>query len=601
MENKNTYIIIAIVIVIALIGGYFVLTPTSTPTPTPTPTPVVTEREAKWKDWSETIYIGVTGYEFHPDGFDIGTDSSTEIYRHLCAPRLLWVDGTKLGQYNCHVAESWTKKTDEDGDVYVEFKLKPGLTFRDGTPINAEAVVWAWKRGLYDLPYRTQNSAWNHQWTMEETWAASPKGLVVEDDLTLRMYCNPAWPNFDPFWKHFLFGVEIGFLFSPTLGEQYGKENSSLEDYAIIGKHGGYGPFYLESWVPNERYTLVADEDFPVNPLGGMAGPSYSEHIKKVVVIGYEDTASIRMALEAQEIDIIYVGSLARADIPTLSENPGIKVTIVPYVGFGNQLHMNFAPEFYPLNVTKVRQAIQYAVDPQEIIDKLTFGTATISHSPVRPGMDFYKPELESIRALPMDERIQIAKDLLAEAGFPDGFTTQFWYATGVGTEAFNRDIGTILQAQLAKIGITLELKFTESGIYYDMVEAGKLPMFTRGWTLDYPDPDTELMYMMQSTCPDLAMRINFNDSHIDEILTEGRAIYGTGQEERREEIYTELQDLIVERGFSVPLYLDGFWWAQNDYVEDYRPWMTCDRVGQGIWNIKKVIPSGWETRDPPN
>jgi ABC-type transport system substrate-binding protein len=165
---------------------------------------------------------------------------------------------------------------------------------------------------------------------------------------------------------------------------------------------------------------------------------------------------------------------------------------IIPNLGSGNQLHMNYAPEFAPLNDTRVRKAIQYAVDPQEIVDKLMFNTATVSDSPVRPSLDFYKPIMAEIRDLPMDERIDIAKGLLADAGYPDGFTTQFWYISGSGDEAFNRDLGTILQEQLAKIGITLELKFTERGLYFDMVRAGQLPMFTRGWTFDYPDPDTE-------------------------------------------------------------------------------------------------------------
>jgi peptide/nickel transport system substrate-binding protein len=506
-----------------------------------------------------------------------------------------------MGLYNNHIAESWEEKTDEDGDVYIEFKLQPGLTFRDGTPINAENMKWNWERALYDLPTRTQNAESYAVYAMKQSWAASPKGLVVEDDLTLRMYSNPNWPSFDPFWKHFLFGLDYSFMYSMTLGEQYGKEESSLEDYTIIAQQGGYGPFYLESWVPNERYTLLADEDYPVNPLGGDAGPTYSEHIKKVVVIRYDDPASLRMALESHEIDMTTANQLSRADVPSLLETSGITMQLIPFMGSGNQLHMNYDPQFAPLNILEVRQAIQYAVDPDEIVSKLMFDTATVSHSPVRPNMKFYKPVMEPIRTLPMDERIAKAKELLTEAGYADGFTTQFWYISGVGSEAFNRDLGTILQAQLAKIGITLELKFTERGLFLDMVRAGQLPMFTRGWTFDYPDADTELFYMMHSESPDLAMRINFVDSHLDDILIEGRQIYNKGLEERREEIYTELQDYIVDYGFDVPLYLDGFWYGYGDYVKDYRPWVNVDKPNQGIWNIEKEIPDDWETYDPPN
>lgn len=603
MENKKNYMIIAAVLIVAVLG-YIVLRPGTTEptlTPTPTPTPTDTVREGKWEDWSETLYIGVTSYEFHPGGFDIGSSSATTIYRHLLGPRLLWIDRTETGQYNSYIAESWSEKIDEDGDVYIEFKIEPGLTFRDGTPIDAENMKWNWERALYELPARTQNSESYAVYAMEQSWAGSPKGLVVEDDLTLRMYSNPLWPSFDPFWKHFLFGLDYSFMYSKTLGEEFGLEESSLEDYTIIGEQGGYGPFYLESWVPNERYTLVRDEDFPVNPLGGDAGPSYSEHIKKIIVISYQDPASLRMALESHEIDLTWAGQLSRADVPSLMETAGIVMKLIPNMGSGNQLHMNYDPAFAPLNIVEVRKAIQYAVDPAEIVEKLMFNTASVSMSPVRPSLDFYKPIMEPIRSLPMDERIDIAKALMAEAGYADGFTTQFWYISGVGSEAFNRDLGTVLQAQLAKIGITLELKFTERGLYFEMVRAGQLAMFTRGWTFDYPDPDTELFYLMHKDSPDLAKRINFVDDHISDLLVEGRQIYGKGQEERREEIYTEIQDYIVENGFDVPLYIDGFWYGYGDYVVNYEPWLTTDKPNQGLWNIEKVIPSDWESRDPPN
>jgi ABC-type transport system substrate-binding protein len=307
------------------------------------------------------------------------------------------------------------------------------------------------------------------------------------------------------------------------------------------------------------------------------------------------------MALQTGEIDMTWAGELARADVPSLQTDANLVIEIIPNVGSGNQLHMNYADQFAPLNDTRVRQAIQYAVDPQEIVDKLMFGTATASDSPVRPYLEYYKPVMKPIRDLPMSERIAKAKALLTEAGYANGFTTQFWYASGVGTEAFNRDLGTVLQAQLAKIGITLELKYTERGAYMDMFRAGQLPMTTRGWTFDYPDPDTELFYLMHSSSPDLAKRINFNDTHVDDLLVEGRVLYGTGNDDRRAEIYTELQDYIVENGFDVPLYLDGFWYGYQTYVKNYKPWLTTDKPNQGLWNIEKDIPAGWETRDPPH
>jgi peptide/nickel transport system substrate-binding protein len=511
----------------------------------------------------------------------------------------MWEDSTESGKYNPLYAEGYTYKTDKDGDVYVEWKIKPGLTYNDGTPINAQNVKYCWERVLEGAK-RKQNF-FDHLYDVGTAWARTEKGLVVDDNLTLRMYIRQEYPYFDAEWRHFLFGIHYAFTFSSPLAKQYAQENSTLEDMEYFAKHAGWGPFVLESWVPNERYTMVADEKYPVNPLGGAAGPSYSEHIKKVIVIRYDDSASLRMALEAGDIDITTDGQIARADIQDISKNPDITVEIIPYMGYGNHLHMNWAPEFYPLNVTKVRQAIQYAIDPQEIVDTMGYGTAEVSNTPVRPTPihKFWKPVLEPIRSLPLEERIAKGKQLLKEAGLPNGFTTQFWYASGVGSESFNRDLGTILQHQLAKIGITLELKFIESGVYTSMRNAGQLSMFLRGWTFDYPDPDTELFYYMYSS-GNIAPKTHFNDSYVDNLIDEGRALYNAGKEKEREAVYYALQDYIVEKGYSVPLYIDGFYYAYRSAVKNYIPWRNTDGVNMGLWNIEKAIPDNWATYDPP-
>jgi ABC-type transport system substrate-binding protein len=129
---------------------------------------------------------------------------------------------------------------------------------------------------------------------LEESWGLTQKKLIVPSEYTIDMYTNPAFPTFQPFWKHFLFGLSYSFMFSETLGKQYGKENSTLADYTIIGQKGGYGPFYLDTWVEGQRYTLLADTNYPVNPLGGTGGPSKATGLDKVVVSAYQDPASVR-------------------------------------------------------------------------------------------------------------------------------------------------------------------------------------------------------------------------------------------------------------------------------------------------------------------
>jgi len=602
MENKQTmYAAIAVIAIVVIAGGgYFYMQNQQKGQ-------AKEALAARWDEWSKTLYMGTTSTDFHP-GINMGKGYMNSLAKHLSGTKLFWVDRTNGDAYNPVVGETWDLKQDADGLYYVEFKLKEGLTFRDGTPINAAAVKYCWEQELLEMPNREQNRETYHIYGHEVSWGKKSKGLFVIDDLTLHMYTNPGWPNYPPVWLCFLMSLDHSFIYSPTSTNEWALEANPVDDFI---NQVGWGPAYLEDWVEGERIVMLKNEDYPVNPLGPEAGPSNMEHLDKIVVSHYGDAASQRMALKAGTIDTTLGKGLARADVPDMRKDPDIKTAFVPGVGAQQNLHMNFAPEFAPLNIREVRQAIQWIVDPTEIVDKLMFNTATVAHSMVRPFQFYFKPVLQPIRDTPMAQRIEKAKELLTAAGYPDGFETQFWYPAGRGEE-FSRDVGTILQAQFAKAGITLELKFIERGTFFDMARAGELPMFLRGWTYDYYDPDTEIFYQMHSSSVDLAQRISFNVPEIDAMLEEARNTYmaakGAGAypsgdmtlEARRDQIYTYLQDYIIDEGFSVPLYYDGFWDAHNSWVKDYNPWMTCDKPWQGVWQISKEIPADWETTEPP-
>jgi peptide/nickel transport system substrate-binding protein len=199
-----------------------------------------------------------------------------------------------------------------------------------------------------------------------------------------------------------------------------------------------------------------------------------------------------------------------------------------------------------------------------------------------------------------MAERLDIARGLLTEAGFPDGFSTELWYPSGSGAE-FSREMGTVIQAQLAKIGIDIQLKMIDRAVYFDFRYEGRLPMFFRGWTLDYMDPDAEIFYMMLSTSSYLTIPLGFNDSHVDDLIARGRQLLDfAGDPPERADIYEELQDYIVETGFATPLYISGYWDVKQAWVEGYEYWNTCDVPYQGVWAASKTIPADWETRNPP-
>jgi len=554
-------------------------------------------REEKWDDWTETLYVGTTSLDFHP-GINIGYGTKNTLLKHMSATKPMWVDANDVGEYNPMIAQSWELKHDAEGLSYIEWKIKPGLTFNDGEPITAGDIKFSWEWEFFELPDREINQDTYHLYAHSMAWGTESKGLFAPDDSTFQMYTNPDWPDFVPAIFAFLFSLDHAFVFSETTTMDYALEDSPLDDYAIQAKQAGFGPFILDEWDPEQWITLVKNEDYPQNPLGGEAGPTKSLHIERIVATTYADAAAMRIALEKGEIDATIGGGIAMADVPDIQDNPDLTMNLIPYMGSGRQLHLNYDPEFYPLNDTRVRRAISLLIDPDEIIDKLTFGTAVRMDSPVRPMQPYYKGIFTPDRELPLADRIQMANDLLADAGFADGFTTYLWYST---TSTSDRAVGEILKDQLLAGNINLELKTMEGGVLYPLIRAGEIPMFFRGWTHDYPDPDSELFYLMHSTSPDLAMRINFNESYIDDLIVEGRALYDpAGDPPARAQVYIDIQDWYYENGFATPIYFSSMWNAQRNWVKDYTQWVTCDKPWQGLWNVRKEAPADWADYDPP-
>jgi peptide/nickel transport system substrate-binding protein len=426
--------------------------------------------------------------------------------------------------------------------------------------------------------------------------------VETPDELTVQQFLPPEVGDFIPESFHAVNALGTATICSPTSTELYAQETNDLEDCA---NQVGWGPCLLESWQGDERFTLVPWEDFPVNPLGGEKGPTKITELDKMVFIKYGDPSSMRMALETGQLDIA-AQYILRSDVESLQENPDITVDFAPGLGYCQVLRVNY--NFPPLNDTRVRKAIALAVDPDEIVDKLSFGTFTTANTVVRKFQPYYLPVFEEMRNRPMEDRIAEAQQLMAEAGYSDGFDTEFWFSA----EEQTREIATILQAQLEKIGIHIEIKTLERAAYLENRNAGLYPMCFRGWTLDYVDANSEIWYQLfvsygkDSPYPSQSTTRVYgwdkvNNTYISKLVEQGKELYDpAGDPPEREAIYHELQQLMYDEAIVLPLYYDSFFIAWNNQVKDYIMWKTIDMCSTGVWNAYKEIPEDWETREPP-
>jgi peptide/nickel transport system substrate-binding protein len=328
-------------------------------------------------------------------------------------------------------------------------------------------------------------------------------------------------------------------------------------------------------------------------------GPTKSENIDKVVYIIYADATTLRMALETGEIDVVH-NVLNRADVRDLEDNPDVVLDITEGVGYTRHMAINVRPEFAPLDDVRVRQAMAFAIFPEEIVDKVLFGTGSVADSPVHPWMVYYTDPFNQLyRKYTREERISKAKELLAEAGVPDGFKTDFWFSGGA-REVEYRDMATIIQSQLKEIGIELELKMTESGVFRDLQLEGKISMAFSGWCPDYADPDTDLFYCLHPKSKYLPMRYGFQNERAGELIDLGKEMFDPmGDPPERKDVYEEIQYICGENVPGVWLYHENIWNAYRTYVKDFKFYPFTYMCP--AWDARKEIPADWETTEPPH
>jgi ABC-type transport system substrate-binding protein len=231
----------------------------------------------------------------------------------------------------------------------------------------------------------------------------------------------------------------------------------------------GTGPFCFVEWIPGDHITLARNEDY-----WGIR-PSIETLTYRVV-----PEPSTRL-IELQTGTVDAIDNLAPDDIPTAQANPDLEVAFRPPFNIG-YLGINRAHE--PFDDLRVRQAIAMAVNKAEMIEALYPATAQPATQFVPPGIFGHTEELQG---WPYDP--DRARELLAEAGYPDGFETTLWVMPVSRGYYPNPDrVGEVVQADLAAVGIRAEIVTYDWGMYLDRVFSGEADLFLLGWLADYPD-----------------------------------------------------------------------------------------------------------------
>jgi ABC-type transport system substrate-binding protein/ABC-type branched-subunit amino acid transport system substrate-binding protein len=307
------------------------------------------------------------------------------------------------------------------------------------------------------------------QWVAAEVAAAPPaeeakcvlKAVEKVDDYTVK---------FTFYRPHAPFLAQLASAMMPMVSPAAVQKNMENSFKTPVGT----GPMKFVEWIPEDTITIVRNDDY------------WGEKAKldKMVFRVIKDDPARLLELQTGTID--GADSIRPDDIPVVEADPNLALFVRPAFTIG-YLGMNTDRE--PFNKLEVRQAVNYALDKQAIVDAIAPRTAVTAKEYLPPLMWGYNDEVVDYEYNP-----EKAKELLAQAGYPEGFELYLWYLP-VRRSYFPEAIliAEIMQDQLQAVGITCHLVTYDWGTYLSKIRNDEADLWMAGWMSDFGDPDNNL------------------------------------------------------------------------------------------------------------
>lgn len=336
------------------------------------------------------------------------------------------------------LAESWTQVDDK----IWRFALRQGVVFHDGTAFDAEAAK-------YSLD-KTRAGQFGSQFK-------PIREVVVVDPRTIEVRCETPFPTI-----------------LVQLTQQYASVVSPKAYDASGDAFGrqpvGTGPFRVESFEPNRQLGLARNDRYWRRDDKGAAVPYLSRVVWRVL----PDAETASLALQAGEIDFLY--SLPLAFAPVLARNADVTISEAPTLGWE---YVMFNCQTAPFNNVHARRAVQLAIDRQAIVETVSFGRARPALGPITPGSWAYDKSVETAGFYGAKANKEAAKRELAAVGLANGFSFPLVHPTST---TFNA-IAQAMQAQLAEVGIKVDLQSKEIGAVLDDLFASRFTALLIDWS----------------------------------------------------------------------------------------------------------------------
>jgi len=315
----------------------------------------------------------------------------------------------------------------------------------------------------------------------------------------------------------------------------------------------GSGPFKLDQWDPNSREVLSTN--------AGWAGGTVAYDGITISVL--PDETAILASLRAGQIDFALLNDPLVATLVPNEAN--LQLNAIPGLAY-NVLQLN--PSRPPMDNLQVRQAISCAVNRDEVLETALLGEGKVTGPLTMPA---YASDPSTLFCYQQD--VEKAKALMAEAGFPDGFSAKVIAATGEPPVAASE--AQVLQSQLAEIGVKLEIQMMELNVYVDTWLAGNFDMAV---AQNGGRPDPYPMYNRYFTKDGNLLKVsNYVDDELDSLMQQGRV---ETDPEKRREIFQSFEAHLAETSPWIWLSTSNTYTAQLKTISGFEPSPTGTLFG---------------------
>lgn len=432
------------------------------------------------------------------------------------------------------LAESW--ETPDDGKTWI-FHLKEDIYFHNGAPFDANAVIFSYSDESYVKKMGALRSL-DHIETIDENTVK----FVLNRPMPLPFYLtHVAWPVMSP---------------------------DCVDDNGDFVTPIGTGPFKFEKQIPDQEIVLIRNDNYR----GDVP-------VLDVVTFNVIPEASTRvMALETKEVDMIV--KLPEYEVSRLEKEPDVNVyrKLTTFTDF-----LQFNCNNGVFTDKNIRKAVAYSINTEQMLNTVLQNIGMSAKGrPLSPVMMYSKPELDLY-----EYNLDKAREILSEDGWQDSDNDGILDKNGQPLEAkfiVGKDVwasrhipmAEAIQGFLQNMGMDVDIQVLESGAITKLENEGKFDMILRsGYFVWGPYP--RHFFIHQSFCP----YSHYNNTEYNKLAN---AADSTADPEKQQQLYYDLQDMVLEELPAFYLVHEEKIIVANKYVKGYRitsedPWLNLDGV----------------------